>query len=56
MSEESQTIPFSEDGFSRVAAMKILFLAAVFLFLLILLHRFFVRDPAAPTSGGPRQG
>jgi len=35
MSEESQTIPFSEDGFSRVAAMKILFLAAVFLFVMV---------------------
>jgi raffinose/stachyose/melibiose transport system permease protein len=35
MSEESQTVPFSEDGFSRVAAMKILFLAAVFLFVMV---------------------
>ncbi len=35
MSEAPQTAAFSEDGFSRVAAMKILFLAAIFLFVMV---------------------
>jgi raffinose/stachyose/melibiose transport system permease protein len=35
MSEAPQTVPFSDDGFSRAAAMKALFLAAVFLFVTV---------------------
>jgi raffinose/stachyose/melibiose transport system permease protein len=35
MSEEAQTVPFSDDGFSRVAASKALFLAAVLLFVTV---------------------
>jgi raffinose/stachyose/melibiose transport system permease protein len=35
MSEQTQALPFSDDGFSRVAAMKMLFLAAVFLFVTV---------------------
>jgi raffinose/stachyose/melibiose transport system permease protein len=35
MSEEVQTVPFSDDGFSRVAALKALFLAIVLLFVTV---------------------
>jgi raffinose/stachyose/melibiose transport system permease protein len=35
MSEEVQTVPFSDDGFSRVAASKALFLAIVLLFVTV---------------------
>ncbi len=35
MSEEVQTVPFSDDGFSRVAASKALFLAIVLLFVMV---------------------
>jgi raffinose/stachyose/melibiose transport system permease protein len=35
MSEEAQTVPFSDDGFSGFAALKALFLAAVLLFVLV---------------------
>jgi raffinose/stachyose/melibiose transport system permease protein len=35
MSEEAQTVPFSDDGFSRTAASKALFLALVLLFVTV---------------------